>query len=76
MSRNFIPAVLAIGMGIATGYYTFQPALRDLQDEGEKGSAPQLGQSQSATQQQSQSQKSAPSPTSPAPPSSNDGSAK
>ncbi|EYE97755.1 uncharacterized protein EURHEDRAFT_375575 [Aspergillus ruber CBS 135680] len=33
MSRNFIPAVLAIGMGVFTGYYTFQPALKDLEHE-------------------------------------------
>ncbi|KAF4214006.1 hypothetical protein CNMCM5878_009756 [Aspergillus fumigatiaffinis] len=33
MSRNFIPAALAIGVGILTGYYTFQPALQELQIE-------------------------------------------
>ncbi|BCR88251.1 uncharacterized protein ACHE_40815A [Aspergillus chevalieri] len=33
MTRNFIPAVLAIGMGVFTGYYTFQPALKDLQHD-------------------------------------------
>ncbi|OJJ47169.1 hypothetical protein ASPZODRAFT_132123 [Penicilliopsis zonata CBS 506.65] len=33
MSRNFLPAVLAIGVGVFTGYYTFQPALRELQTE-------------------------------------------
>ncbi|KAF7169944.1 hypothetical protein CNMCM6106_004802 [Aspergillus hiratsukae] len=36
MSRNFIPAALAIGMGILTGYYTFQPALQELQTEKRK----------------------------------------
>ncbi|GIJ88947.1 hypothetical protein Asppvi_007875 [Aspergillus pseudoviridinutans] len=36
MSRNFIPAALAIGMGILTGYYTFQPALQELQIEKRK----------------------------------------
>ncbi|ODM16055.1 hypothetical protein SI65_08489 [Aspergillus cristatus] len=33
MGRNFIPVVLAIGMGVFTGYYTFQPALKDLQHD-------------------------------------------
>ncbi|OJJ58984.1 hypothetical protein ASPSYDRAFT_151443 [Aspergillus sydowii CBS 593.65] len=33
MSRNFIPAALAIAMGVATGYYTFQPALREIQSD-------------------------------------------
>ncbi|RLL98576.1 hypothetical protein CFD26_107809 [Aspergillus turcosus] len=36
MSRNFIPAALAIGMGILTGYYTFQPALQEIQIEKRK----------------------------------------
>ncbi|KAJ6096450.1 hypothetical protein N7486_007196 [Penicillium sp. IBT 16267x] len=30
MSRNFIPAALAIGVGVLTGYYAFQPALQAL----------------------------------------------
>ncbi|GKZ17660.1 hypothetical protein AbraIFM66951_011771 [Aspergillus brasiliensis] len=33
MSRNWIPALMAIGMGVWTGYYTFQPALRELQSD-------------------------------------------
>ncbi|EAL93588.1 uncharacterized protein AFUA_2G12950 [Aspergillus fumigatus Af293] len=36
MSRNFIPAALAIGVGILTGYYTFHPALQELQIEKRK----------------------------------------
>ncbi|KAE8147759.1 hypothetical protein BDV25DRAFT_142451 [Aspergillus avenaceus] len=31
MSRNHIPALVAIGVGIFTGYYTFQPSLKELQ---------------------------------------------
>ncbi|KAF4151404.1 hypothetical protein CNMCM8927_009454 [Aspergillus lentulus] len=72
MSRNFIPAALAIGVGILTGmtlqpfellnpqtydwislpgYYTFQPALQELQIEKRKplstsGQAEQSGNSQ------------------------------
>ncbi|KAI9934971.1 hypothetical protein ASPWEDRAFT_175690 [Aspergillus wentii DTO 134E9] len=37
MGRGFFPAVLAIGMGVFTGYYTFQPALRELQYEKSHG---------------------------------------
>ncbi|KAL4893170.1 hypothetical protein BDV59DRAFT_202141 [Aspergillus ambiguus] len=33
MSRNWFPALIAIGMGVFTGYYTFQPALKELQVE-------------------------------------------
>ncbi|KAL4803542.1 hypothetical protein BDV18DRAFT_144987 [Aspergillus unguis] len=33
MSRQFIPPLLAIVFGVATGYYTFQPAFKDLQIE-------------------------------------------
>ncbi|PWY89572.1 hypothetical protein BO94DRAFT_534351 [Aspergillus sclerotioniger CBS 115572] len=43
MSRNWVPALMAIGMGVWTGYYSFQPALRDLQSE--KGNGPQTQQS-------------------------------
>ncbi|KAF7131267.1 hypothetical protein CNMCM5793_004372 [Aspergillus hiratsukae] len=55
MSRNFIPAALAIGMGILTGYYTFQPALQELQTEKRKpqstsGQAEQSGDSQTKPQ--------------------------
>ncbi|THC95844.1 hypothetical protein EYZ11_004671 [Aspergillus tanneri] len=35
MSRNFIPALLAIGMGVFTGYYTFNPAFRELHSDKE-----------------------------------------
>ncbi|KAI9367294.1 hypothetical protein BJX61DRAFT_547619 [Aspergillus egyptiacus] len=42
MSRNFVPAVLAIAMGIGTGYYTFQPALRELRiEQAEKAPVPE-----------------------------------
>ncbi|KAJ5317052.1 hypothetical protein N7508_001560, partial [Penicillium antarcticum] len=33
MSRNFVPALLAIGVGVFTGYYTFQPTFQQLQHE-------------------------------------------
>ncbi|KAF7593725.1 hypothetical protein BBP40_011017 [Aspergillus hancockii] len=33
MSRNWIPALVAIGVGVFTGYYTFQPALKELQND-------------------------------------------
>ncbi|KAJ5773026.1 hypothetical protein N7457_007922 [Penicillium paradoxum] len=33
MSRNFVPALLAIGVGVFTGYYTFQPTFQQLQYE-------------------------------------------
>ncbi|KAE8328189.1 hypothetical protein BDV39DRAFT_204305 [Aspergillus sergii] len=33
MSRNWIPALVAIGVGVFSGYYTFQPLLKDLQME-------------------------------------------
>ncbi|KAL4920195.1 hypothetical protein BDW62DRAFT_177859 [Aspergillus aurantiobrunneus] len=49
MSRNFIPAALAIAMGVATGYYTFQPVFKDLQDE--KARTQGSGQSLPAEQQ-------------------------
>ncbi|KAL2825142.1 hypothetical protein BDW59DRAFT_161858 [Aspergillus cavernicola] len=54
MSRNFFPVVLAIGMGVATGYYSFQPALKELQNE--KGTIQGSGQSPPAVQQQQQPQ--------------------
>ncbi|KAJ5603651.1 hypothetical protein N7537_006607 [Penicillium hordei] len=43
MSRNFFPAIFAIGVGIFTGYYTFQPTFQQLQYErqhAQKTSAP------------------------------------
>ncbi|KAE8336356.1 hypothetical protein BDV24DRAFT_141855 [Aspergillus arachidicola] len=33
MSRNWIPALVAVGVGVFSGYYTFQPLLKDLQME-------------------------------------------
>ncbi|KAJ5467069.1 hypothetical protein N7475_004821 [Penicillium sp. IBT 31633x] len=35
MSRNFVPALLVIGVGVFTGYYTFQPTFQQLQYERE-----------------------------------------
>ncbi|QQK42671.1 hypothetical protein Pdw03_6572 [Penicillium digitatum] len=35
MSRNFFPAIFAIGVGVFTGYYTFQPTFQQLQYERE-----------------------------------------
>ncbi|KAF7718253.1 Uncharacterized protein PECH_002068 [Penicillium ucsense] len=33
MSRNFFPVVMAIGVGVFTGYYTFQPTLQQMSVE-------------------------------------------
>ncbi|KAJ5133590.1 uncharacterized protein N7443_004789 [Penicillium atrosanguineum] len=33
MSRNFFPVVMAIGVGVFTGYYTFQPTFQQLAAE-------------------------------------------
>ncbi|KAL4870127.1 hypothetical protein BDV12DRAFT_166645 [Aspergillus spectabilis] len=75
MSRNFLPPLLAILVGIGTGYYAFQPAFRDLQRE--KGIALGSGsQSAAPAQAQSPDQKLAPSPTTTPAPSSKDGSGK
>ncbi|KAJ5383564.1 hypothetical protein N7517_001475 [Penicillium concentricum] len=35
MSRNFFPALFAIGVGVFTGYYTFQPTFQQLQYQKE-----------------------------------------
>ncbi|KXG48045.1 uncharacterized protein PGRI_019150 [Penicillium griseofulvum] len=35
MSRNFFPALCAIGVGVFTGYYTFQPTFQQLQQQKE-----------------------------------------
>ncbi|CAI7590078.1 unnamed protein product [Penicillium bialowiezense] len=35
MSRNLVPAIFAIGVGIFTGYYTFNPTFAQLQYEKE-----------------------------------------
>ncbi|BCS26513.1 uncharacterized protein APUU_51224S [Aspergillus puulaauensis] len=54
---------LAIAMGVATGYYTFQPALREIQ--GDKGNIQGSGsQPPSAQQQPSASTTSTPAPSS------------
>ncbi|KAJ5835906.1 hypothetical protein N7447_001932 [Penicillium robsamsonii] len=36
MSRNFFPALFAIGVGVFTGYYTFQPTFQQLQYQKEQ----------------------------------------
>ncbi|KAL4978484.1 hypothetical protein BDW66DRAFT_129662 [Aspergillus desertorum] len=57
MSRNFIPGVLAIALGVGTGYYTFQPALRELQsNKGTIAGPPSGSQSLPAAQQSQQQQ--------------------
>ncbi|KAI2794649.1 hypothetical protein POX_a01248 [Penicillium oxalicum] len=33
MSRNFFPVVMAIGVGVFTGYYTFQPTFQQMSVE-------------------------------------------
>ncbi|CAI7573774.1 hypothetical protein N7533_005068 [Penicillium manginii] len=45
MSRNFIPVALAIGVGVYTGYYTFQPAFQELAAEKTHGNGPAAPQS-------------------------------
>ncbi|CAI7672232.1 unnamed protein product [Penicillium pancosmium] len=45
MSRNFIPVALAIGVGVYTGYYTFQPAFQELAAEKTQGNGPATPQS-------------------------------
>ncbi|KAL5338828.1 hypothetical protein BJX70DRAFT_398387 [Aspergillus crustosus] len=35
MSRNFLPPLVAILVGIGSGYYAFQPSFRDIQIEKE-----------------------------------------
>ncbi|KAE8362019.1 hypothetical protein BDV27DRAFT_160179 [Aspergillus caelatus] len=44
MSRNWIPALVAIGVGVFSGYYTFQPLLKDLQMEKAGSQRLQLGE--------------------------------
>ncbi|KAL1989750.1 hypothetical protein VTN49DRAFT_6947 [Thermomyces lanuginosus] len=41
ITRNFVPAVLAVGAGVMGGYYTFQPAFKQLQIEKEQQNANQ-----------------------------------
>ncbi|OOQ90233.1 hypothetical protein PEBR_05644 [Penicillium brasilianum] len=43
MSRNFFPVVMAIGVGVFTGYYTFQPTFQQMAIEKEH--IPQQSQS-------------------------------
>ncbi|KAL5003552.1 hypothetical protein BDV10DRAFT_180667 [Aspergillus recurvatus] len=64
MSRNFIPVVLAIAMGIGTGYYTFQPALRELQSNKGTIAGPLSGNQSLPAAQQSQPQPQQPASTS------------
>ncbi|KAJ5190894.1 uncharacterized protein N7498_009879 [Penicillium cinerascens] len=40
MSRNFFPVVMAIGVGVFTGYYTFQPTFQQLAAEKAPDSQP------------------------------------
>ncbi|KAJ5089748.1 hypothetical protein N7532_008432 [Penicillium argentinense] len=45
MSRNLFPVVIAIGVGVFTGYYTFQPSFQQLaidKAHGGKPSTPQF----------------------------------
>ncbi|GLI76303.1 hypothetical protein PoHVEF18_004574 [Penicillium ochrochloron] len=48
MSRNFFPVVMAIGVGVFTGYYTFQPTFQQMAIE--KDQIPQQQQSTSIPQ--------------------------
>ncbi|PWY74402.1 hypothetical protein BO70DRAFT_364363 [Aspergillus heteromorphus CBS 117.55] len=38
MSRNLFPAVLAIGLGVWTGFHTFQPAFQEAQEAKDRES--------------------------------------
>ncbi|KAF9883569.1 hypothetical protein FE257_003168 [Aspergillus nanangensis] len=54
MSRNWFPALMAIGMGVFSGYYAFQPALKELQTEKDQSHrvqppAPQAQQTSTST---------------------------
>ncbi|PYH99575.1 hypothetical protein BO71DRAFT_394055 [Aspergillus ellipticus CBS 707.79] len=55
MSRNWVPALVAIGVGVFTGYHTFQPAFKELQDERLKST-----QSPAQSQEQKTAQPSTP----------------
>ncbi|PLB40210.1 uncharacterized protein BDW47DRAFT_123720 [Aspergillus candidus] len=50
MGRNLFPAVFAIGMGIVSGYYTFQPSFQELQSERENTQRPNTTTGQSLDQ--------------------------
>ncbi|KAL4910022.1 hypothetical protein BDW74DRAFT_144257 [Aspergillus multicolor] len=64
MSRGFVPVVLAIVMGVGTGYYTFQPMLRELHHNKGTIPGPPVGSQSLPTAQQAQEQQeSAPTPT-------------
>ncbi|KAJ5594898.1 uncharacterized protein N7459_001106 [Penicillium hispanicum] len=64
MSRNLLPAVLAIGVGVFTGYYTFQPAFQDLAIERAHGRQPPSIPSQTTPQKSADTSANEPSTTS------------
>ncbi|KAJ5792544.1 uncharacterized protein N7503_008522 [Penicillium pulvis] len=66
MSRNFITAALTIGVGVFTGYYTFQPALQELAVQKAHGQVPGSSPNSSATQKDTET----PNPVVPEPESS------
>ncbi|KAJ5856090.1 uncharacterized protein N7529_010034 [Penicillium soppii] len=50
MSRNFIPALFAIGVGVFSGYYTFNPTFQQLQYEKSQASKSSSPSEPSASQ--------------------------
>ncbi|OQE16376.1 hypothetical protein PENSTE_c024G06761 [Penicillium steckii] len=50
MSRNFLPVALAIGVGVFTGYYTFQPTFQQMAIEKAHGNGPAGPRSNAGTQ--------------------------
>ncbi|KAJ5478787.1 hypothetical protein N7530_004296 [Penicillium desertorum] len=51
MSRNFFPALFAIGVGVFTGYYTFQPTFQQLQYEKQQAQKASLPSESAALKQ-------------------------
>ncbi|KAJ5646984.1 hypothetical protein N7490_003356 [Penicillium lividum] len=51
MSRNFFTAVVTIGVGVFTGYYTFQPALQEFAVQKAHGQQTGSSPDASATKQ-------------------------
>ncbi|KAJ5539538.1 hypothetical protein N7513_007870 [Penicillium frequentans] len=70
MSRNFITAALTIGVGVFTGYYTFQPALQELAVQKAHGQVPGSSPNPSATQKDTDTPTATPNPVAPEPESS------
>ncbi|KAJ6010855.1 hypothetical protein N7451_002267 [Penicillium sp. IBT 35674x] len=70
MSRNFITAALTIGVGVFTGYYTFQPALQELAVQKAHGQVSASSPNASAIQKDIDTPTATPNPVAPEPESS------